>query len=131
MSQLTRLVASNIQTIQPKYYYRSGNYHLVRSDDIFTVKSFSTRNSKCKHSEHFLGKNYPASFSGLGEAIQDCVCMASKSLKRNSGEFIYQSDQDVKRQPRPIQQVEWVDDEINTQVEMMFEYLQDPEEDEM
>jgi hypothetical protein len=54
--------------------------------------------------------------------------MASKSLKRNSGELIYESSQDVKRAPRTIQQVEWVDND-DIQVEMAFEYLQDPEED--
>jgi hypothetical protein len=129
LNQLTKATNDDIQQQRSKYCYRSGNYHIVKSGNTFVVRSFSIRNSKCKHSEHFLGKEYPVSFPGLDEAIQDCICMASKSLKRNSGELIYQSDQDPKRQPRLIQQVEWIDDEMDTQVEMAFEYLQDPEEE--
>jgi hypothetical protein len=128
VSEITIPSPGEIQQRESKYYYRSGNYHIVRSGDNFTVKSFSVKNSKCKHSEHFLGKNYPPSFGGLEDAIKDCVCMAAKSLKRNSGELIYESNQDIKRPPRTIQQVEWVDDDEATQVEIEFEYLQDPEE---
>lgn len=66
-----------------KIYFGSGNYSVTRVADNFKIiVSEATR--KCKCLEHRVGQIFPATFAGLDEAIQACLCMAAPSLKRQN-----------------------------------------------
>ena len=105
------------------YVFRSGNYYISKKGDKLILKSFALKNSKCKHGDHFIGKVYSNSFYGLEESISNCICIAAKSLRRDSGELIYNSAHDPKRLPKIVYQSDEGRDEELVQVEI--EYLEE------
>lgn len=68
-----------------KIFFRSGNHFVQRvASGEFTI-GVSIPTPSCNCPRHKIGNLYPDDFDGLSSAIDACVCMAAKSLKKDSG----------------------------------------------
>jgi hypothetical protein len=68
-----------------KVYFTSGNHYVHRlSSGEFTI-GISAPTISCNCLRHKTMPIYSGDFDGLKLAIDACVCMAVKSLKKDSG----------------------------------------------
>jgi hypothetical protein len=66
-------------------FFRSGNHYVRRTTDGKFEIGISAPTISCKCPHYKINNLYLGDFDGLVLAIDNCICMAAKSLEKGSG----------------------------------------------